>query len=197
MHRRNREEHACRDAVRQLSRCFHQPRHQIHFEGRCPERCWRAVKRRGHGCGVRRRRRLAHARRVTVVQSPMPWPATALHGCLHEGWLFKRAVSARSTKWKRRWLVECRPHRVARRAGRAGEGRDLLDEAARRRRRRGHMVVQARRAESACARRAQDFRRVGRDRRALRHRRPSLPHRRRRLGADRDGGVVVAGLPAL
>ena len=149
MHRREmrEERRACRDAVRGnfFGAAFHQQRaDRIHFQRDAAEpRCRRrdgAGRRNGGAAGMGAAYAVGAASThapavVTVVQSPMPAPPQPRchEGCLHEGWLFKRAVSATIYKnWKRRWLVVW-PDRIEWRdaPGAPVKGAILLDEAAR------------------------------------------------------------------
>ena len=149
MHRREmrEERRACRDAVRGniLGAAVHQQRaDRIHFQRTMrPNLGVGAAIGAAVGIGGAAGMGVAYAAGaasthspsvVTVVQSPMPAPQPRCHeGCLHEGWLFKRAVSATLYKnWKRRWLVVW-PDRIEWRdaPGAPVKGAILLDEAAR------------------------------------------------------------------
>ena len=143
MHRREmrEERRACRDAVRGnfFGAAFHQQRaDRIHFQRTMQPNLGvgAAIGAAGMGAAYAVGAASTHAPAVvTVVQSPMPAPPQPRchEGCLHEGWLFKRAVSATIYKnWKRRWLVVW-PDRIEWRdaPGAPVKGAILLDEAAR------------------------------------------------------------------
>ena len=150
MHRREmrEERRACRDAVRGnlIGAAVHQQRaDRIHFQrtmqpnlgvGAAIGAAVGIGGAAGMGAAYAVGAASTHAPAVvTVVQSPMPAPPQPRchEGCLHEGWLFKRAVSATIYKnWKRRWLVVW-PDRIEWRdaPGAPVKGAILLDEAAR------------------------------------------------------------------
>jgi hypothetical protein len=161
MHRREmrEERRACRDAVRGnlIGAAVHQQRaDRIHFQrtmrpnlgvgaalGAAVGIGGAAGMGVAYAAGAASAAAATHGPSVTVVQSPMAAPTAYAtpappqprchEGCLHEGWLFKRAVSATIYKnWKRRWLVVW-PDRIEWRdaPGAPVKGAILLDEAAR------------------------------------------------------------------
>ena len=218
MHRREmrEERRACRDAVRGnfFGAAFHQQRaDRIHFQ---PDSVQPNL---GVGAAVAPpsasaappvwaptplapppRTHPSRRHRRPVADAGAACSRAATTGCLHEGWLFKRAVSATIYKnWKRRWLVVW-PDRIEWRdaPGAPVKGAILLDEAARLTPSAGlYMVVQRGEAElmlrTSCAMDLQVWWDAIAE--ALRgtavH--PHRPGRRRHRRADRDGGARGGG----